>query len=591
MIRALLYLRWRSLANRLRVRLLRLKQPKYLVGALVGLGYFYVVFFRHALTGSFGAGGDGWGSRSGPPAEYLGWLELIGAWLLLVVVAAVWVLPSRRSALEFSEAEIQFLFPAPITRRGLIRYKLVSWQVGLLLTSVVVSLMSGRLFQGDRGWMAVLGWWVALLLLQLHTLGASFARALLLERQVGQGRRVGFVLGALALVVVLTVVWGRQVLPPLPAWDDLDPAQFGPWLEGVSGHAPLAWLLAPMRWVARLVLTREPGEFVVTLLPVLALMAVHYAWVMRAEVAFEESAVADARAAAERAGRSPGARVSGPARARSRRRGPFPLPPLGPRWVALAWKNLIAAGGVFRERRTLWGLFLLALACLTGARYVRDTAVGGAIGSLATLFLALSVLVGPGAARFDLRLELPGSADTLRALPLRGREVVCGELLAPWIVLTLVQVGLALLMAALLPDDWLQAAEGVDGRRLVLFSVAILLAPPLALLGLALQNAAVLLFPAWILSAPGQPRGGFEVMGQMIIVLVGQLFVFVLALLPAVGVGAAAFMILGWAVGPWWAAVPAALVASAALLAEAAALVLLLGWLWDRTDLARELGG
>ena len=46
MNRALLYLYTRSLAGSLRQRLVRLKRPKYLFGALFGGLYFYGYFYR-----------------------------------------------------------------------------------------------------------------------------------------------------------------------------------------------------------------------------------------------------------------------------------------------------------------------------------------------------------------------------------------------------------------------------------------------------------------------------------------------------------------------------------------------------------------
>jgi len=49
MLGALLYLRLTSLRNLLRMRLLRLKQPKYLVGAIVGAAYFWFFFLRRAF--------------------------------------------------------------------------------------------------------------------------------------------------------------------------------------------------------------------------------------------------------------------------------------------------------------------------------------------------------------------------------------------------------------------------------------------------------------------------------------------------------------------------------------------------------------
>ena len=46
MLRALFYLRFTSFKNWLMVRGRRLRQPKYLIGAVVGCAYFYFFFFR-----------------------------------------------------------------------------------------------------------------------------------------------------------------------------------------------------------------------------------------------------------------------------------------------------------------------------------------------------------------------------------------------------------------------------------------------------------------------------------------------------------------------------------------------------------------
>ena len=46
MLSALLYLRLMSARNWLVARIRRLRQPKYLFGALVGCAYFYFFFFR-----------------------------------------------------------------------------------------------------------------------------------------------------------------------------------------------------------------------------------------------------------------------------------------------------------------------------------------------------------------------------------------------------------------------------------------------------------------------------------------------------------------------------------------------------------------
>src|SRR5689334_3849550 len=126
MAAALLYLQFCSLKNRLLVRIKRLRQPKYLVGAMVGALYFYFYFFRYlfALPGR-----PATRLNLGVAAENLALFEALGAAVLFLAVLLLgWVLPHERAALAFSEAEVAFLFPAPITRRGLIHFKLLRSQ-------------------------------------------------------------------------------------------------------------------------------------------------------------------------------------------------------------------------------------------------------------------------------------------------------------------------------------------------------------------------------------------------------------------------------------------------------------------------------
>src|SRR5215471_7374960 len=57
MFSALFYLQYHSFRNRLVSRFRRLKQPKYLIGAIVGGLYFYWYFFRSLFRG-FATGGQ-----------------------------------------------------------------------------------------------------------------------------------------------------------------------------------------------------------------------------------------------------------------------------------------------------------------------------------------------------------------------------------------------------------------------------------------------------------------------------------------------------------------------------------------------------
>ena len=178
MISALLFLQFHSIKNRLVARIRRLRQPKYLFGAIVGGAYFYFYFGRHF----FGAPGDTNGAGAFSP-DHLP-LEAIGALALFVIVVSAWIFPHQRAALAFTEAEVAFLFPAPVSRRTLIHFKLLKSQTGILFTVLFFMLLARRFGSGSHALFHAVGWWLILSTLNLHFLGASFARTLLLDRGV-----------------------------------------------------------------------------------------------------------------------------------------------------------------------------------------------------------------------------------------------------------------------------------------------------------------------------------------------------------------------------------------------------------------------
>ena len=109
----------------------------------------------------------------------------------------------------------------------------------------------------------------------------------------------------------------------------------------------------------------------------------------------------------------------------------------------------------------------------------------------------------------------------------------------------------------------------------------------LNLILLQIPNAAVLAFPAWFQSAKGGGPG-LEATGQRIIFMLGQLLVLLVALLPAAALFAGVFFLVRWLLTTA-VAIPLASVAAALTLAVEAALgVMLLGWLFDRFDVAAE---
>ena len=80
-------------------------------------------------------------------------LSLIGVVVLFLFVASAWIFPHKRTALIFSEAEIAFLFPAPVGRRALIHFKLLRSQIAILFTVLLLTLVTGRFFAGHQAWL------------------------------------------------------------------------------------------------------------------------------------------------------------------------------------------------------------------------------------------------------------------------------------------------------------------------------------------------------------------------------------------------------------------------------------------------------
>ena len=151
----------------------RLRQPKYLFGGIAGLAYLYFVFFRRVRGGGRGAVVDM------VPADQIPTAVTLAALLLLILVVLIWVWTRERAALAFSEAEISFLFPAPITRKTLIHYRLIDSQLRLIITSLILALLSS-------GWNAlhgnalirIVGWWLVFTTMTLHITGSAFSDTL-----------------------------------------------------------------------------------------------------------------------------------------------------------------------------------------------------------------------------------------------------------------------------------------------------------------------------------------------------------------------------------------------------------------------------
>jgi len=579
---ALVYLRLTSLRNALVSRFKRLKQPKYMVGALVGAAYIYFVFLRRLRSNRSSAA-----FADAMPSDLLAIATTIGALIVLIIVLMFWIWPRDRASLSFSEAEIAFLFPAPVSRTSLIHYRLASAQTGIFFTALM-----GAFFSGGAGFLQgsfairIVGWWIIVATLSLHIIGSSFAITRLLDRGITTLRRQLLTVGSVTLVVSALAIWLWRQLPA-PTADNF--ANFGAitrYLADVFASGPLPWLLLPAKAIIRPLLATDWQALLLALGPALLVYVAHYFWVLRSAVSFEESSIARAekRAAKVAAMRAGKARVGNSAP--KARRAPFDLARVRRPELAFLWKNLLSTAGFLRPRTALIAAAIIVIGCkwlagqpdYQGARYM--------VGIVALMTSAYLLFLGPVLARQDLRNDLM-NADILKTYPLRGWQIVAGQILAP-IAIVSVLLWLMLLTATLSFQPRRMQWLTPDVRTGVAVGLALFL-PLLCAIQLLVANAAVVLFPLWSIATAGRTGTGIDVMGQRIFFLAGQIFTVLIALVPAAIVSGAVYAVLQWTATPFIAIALAVASALAVLVGEVCLGTWWLGGRFERFDLSAEL--
>jgi hypothetical protein len=582
-VNALGYLVTRSFVNGVLFRLRRLRQPKYLLGAILGAAYFYFYFGRFLAVSRMP-----WGAESGPASPH--GLEIGAAILFVATIVLSWILPASRAAIAFTEAEIAFLFPAPITRRTLVIMRLVKSQFALLLFSAFMTLLSGRFHLGSEVWMRIGGWWVIMNTLNMHRLGASFALQRLRERGMADGKRRVLVVLVLVAFVAL-VEFMRRSLPPPP---DLATALRGGgeitnYIVQLLHTGPLRYVLAPFKLIVAPNFAHEGVTFLRALLPAFGIMALHFIWVVRADVSFEDASIE----AAKKRAAFLAARGRGELRARGKsdkaRTPLWRLRPTGFAPIAFIWKSLLKSGG----RRTLgrWAAFFAVLAAgafalgrveyLTKPLVVTAFIIGG--GCYIALLISF-VMIGQLSAA-QLRQGI-ATMDLLKTYPIPGWQIALGELAGPVLLGSLMQwcsLGIGLMLLSIAPPlhPHLGTITAIVG------GIALLL-PIFNLSTAILPCAGALLYPGWF-RPQENAAPGIENTGMKLILGIAQLLAVVVAMIPVAFFGAVAWFALGkFTAAAEWQALAAGGTAMLILAMETGLGIAWLGSLYDKFDVSSE---
>ena len=565
MITTFAYLTWCSARNRVLRQVRQLRSPRYLAALLLGLAYLWFAVMQQRTSVADGVAPD--------PRV----VELIGALALLGVVAWSWLFGVERRVLAFSPAEVTFLFSGPVSRTGLIQFKLLRGQLLILFNALLWTLILSRERFGVSAWLRVISIWVLLTTLSFHRLGASFVRTSLSEHgKLGARHRVLslLVLGATALALVWTAA---EVLPQIMEARGEGIRTFLSALLQAAQHPVAEAITYPFRIMIRPLAAHTIDEWLARLWPAFALLALHYVWVVRSDTAFEEAAAevslrrAQARAARENV-------AGAPSRSRPATAPLIRLSPTGWPAGAILWKNLVS---VTRTRRIRNAALMLALGGLivSALSFDPDGSLAEIAGWFAVTWAGLMVVMGPQYVRNDLRGDLL-KLDLLRSYPLRGRSVVLAEAAASTVMLTVIQwclLGIGYLAflgnRSMVPD--------LEERTLLLAaSLAVL--PAINLLSMLIQNGVALLYPAWVRLGSGR-AAGVEALGQNLLMVIAFLALLSLTLALPVAIGGGLYLVLFPALQNW-ALLPGAAAGLGVVAFEAACLVDWLGGVFERTD-------
>jgi ABC-2 type transport system permease protein len=555
----------RTTGHSVRARLKRLRSPRYAIGAGVGLVYFWMMFGSGGPTRGFAQFGV---SRDAA--------IFVGTGLLFVLTALGWVWTSKKGpVLGFTAAEVQYLFPAPITRRQLIVYRIVRVQINLLFPSLMFAFLSRP--SGIAGVpMAWLGFWLALGVIGVHSMGVSLSRSSLGSHGLAGWTRQWMPLALLIAVVSVIVATIVGAWPQLTAISGTGARieEAGRVLS--TGAAGLA--LWPIRTLVRLPMSTDAATFGRMLGPVLLMWVLSAVWVIRSDAAFEDASADQA----ERVARMlrGGLPIAKPVKSR---RPLFTLGPVGRPETALLWKNLIAAGRVSRIALFISIGSIVVFGIVMFSMGDDSMGLAGTAGMLCQMGAFMILINGPLSARYDLRRDL-GHLATLKSWPISGAAILRGEVLAPTIVLTTVLWIVLAASVALGGGMFAETARDAPWEFASWTVAAMIVGPGIIAMGVTIQNGIAVWLPAWVRVTP-RTGAGVEGIGQQMLLAIASFLILPIVAIPAGIAGGIVWFALMMTVD-FVRTMVAAGVFSGALMAECWIAAGIIGVALDKTDIS-----
>jgi hypothetical protein len=565
MFSASLYILACSARNRLRVRVRRLKEPRYLVGAIVGAAYVYFSFFARMRVGARPRRGRGTARTAIPAALTAAGPAMMGL-LLLAVSAVGWFLPFESGLLEFTEAEIALLFPAPVSRHQLLIHRMVRSQLGLLFGAVVIGIARPAA-SGVSRLQTSLGVWLLLFTLRVGFTGITLARSRWQSPDPAQ-RRIGRLpaVATFAAVVLVGITLYRDVV----GGPEMAPTAFIEHVGARLTHGAAGTVLWPFIALTRPLFAPSLSSFARAMVSAVAVLVAAIVWVVWSDSTFHDlAAEASDRRRASAAKTKSGFKVRGP--------GPT-LALSGRPELAFAWKGAVQTLRIVDRRSWLRLLIIVTSTTIPAIAMGLRHGFSTVLGIFACVGAGFAILLAPQALRTDLRQDLL-HLEQIKTWPVSPAAVVRGEMMWPAALLTAlawVLLGFALLFSGAVFDH-----VSLVARAAIAAAVAIA-APALILAQYTIHNGVALMLPAWVPLGSARPRG-FDAMGQRLILLAGTWLLLAALALPGAIAGGIVWFAFGYWIG-MVALIPGAAVATAIIAIEVLIASEALGPAFERVD-------
>lgn len=455
-------------------------------------------------------------------------------------------------AIQFSASEIDFLFPAPFSRRQLLAYHLVRGFVGKIGIALLVAVSIAILVPSVLS--AAVGVFCALIFLHGATIAAQLVQQTVGTQLYTRARRT-------ILMIVLVIV-GVGITWTMPT--DAEPWT---WLSEFRASTIIRGITAPFEAYTRLILApRLLPQALPHLAIALAMNVVVYWFIFQLDARYEDLAVRTSQRTYERiqAVRS-GNIYASPT---SRTEYAYSLVPQFPWWGGAGphmRRQLI--GGSRAVRSILWVGLVIAMVSAGTIVFVvqKNPKVMDHVGSVVLGATAYMTFVLASQLPFGFRGDLD-HMEVLKALPHRPIAIAFGEVVSASVICCLGQM--FFVMVGIL---------GAPTQTMILLTGALFYFPFNAIL-FGTNNLVLLLFPFRLSS------GGADVtlMGRVMIMMLGNLLAVFLGLGIAAIPAAAVFLL-----SDSW---PATLmIAWLGLLSVGTGLLYAVAWAFSRFDVSTDM--